>query len=103
MGKRGFIAYDPVLARDSFNADPVIAIYYLKLLRYDTILDKDGEGYFVRTEKQIEKATCIKRRQQERIKKWLERHNFITTMIKVPEDKSAPHTHFRIVDNKRPM
>lgn len=103
MGKRGFIAYDPILARDYFGADVVIAIYYLKLLRYDAILEKDHEGFFKRTEKQLDKATCIKRRQQERARRWLERQHFIITALKVPVGSTAPQLHFKIVDESRPI
>lgn len=100
MGKRGFIAYDPVLARELFNADPVIAIYYQKLLRYDEILKKDKQGFFTISARQIEKATCITRRQQERARQWLERQGFITMMLKLPRDKISPQLHFRIVDRQ---
>ena len=98
MGKRGFIAYDPFLAREKFNADMVIAIYYLKLLRYDEVLTKDADGFFKRSMKQIEQDTCIKRRQQERARNWLESHNLIITKVKVPEKRNIPYIHFKIID-----
>lgn len=101
MTKRGFIAYDPMLAKEKFDADMVVAIYYLKLQRYDVILRKDTEGFFTVSARQIEKATCITRRQQERVRKWLEKHKFITTVVKIPKDRSAPQLHFMLVDKKR--
>lgn len=99
MGKRGFIAFDPVLAREKFNADIVIAIYYAKLLRYDQILSKDGEGFFTRSNKEIEEATCITRRQQERVRKWLMGHNYLLTTLKIPDGDSAPQLHYKIIDS----
>lgn len=99
--KRGFIAYDPVLAVEKFNGDMVVTIYYLKLLRYEQILSKDDEGFFTRSIRDIEKATCIKRRQQESARKWLERQGYITSALKVPTGKTAPQLHFKIVDMKR--
>lgn len=98
MGKTGFIAYDPELARVKFNSDPIAAIYYKKLQRYDEILDKDSEGFFSRSADQISRATCITRRQQERVRKWLEKANFIVCVLKIPEGKTAPQVHFRLVD-----
>jgi hypothetical protein len=101
MGRRGFIAYDPELARSAFNSDPLATIYYTKLLRFDTILKKDREGFFTRSTRQISVATCISRKQQDRVRKWLESQGYIQTCLKVPEDKSAPQLHFKIVDSKR--
>ncbi len=98
MGKQGFIAYDPALARQKFNADPIMAIYYTKLLRYDEILDKDPNGFFTRSAKQIEQATCIGSKQQDRIREWLVSHAFIQTDVKIPEGKSAPQMHFKVID-----
>lgn len=103
MGKRGFIAYDPYLARKRFNADLVVTIYYLKLLRYDVVLKKDEEGFFTRSARQIEGATCITRRQQERARKWLEEHAFITTAVKPPYGSIGPQLHFQIIDKNRPL
>ncbi len=103
MGKRGFIAYDPELTRNKFNSDPIITIYYMKLLRYDQILTKDDEGLFTRSSKQIEEATCITHKQQYRVRRWLERQSFIVTTLKVPSGTTSPQVHFRIVDTKRPL
>lgn len=98
MGRRGFIAYDPDLARERFNADPVIAIYYLKLLRYDRILSKGDDGFFTVSAKRVEKATCITRRQQERARKWLEGHAFIVMKLKTPEGRTSPQLHYKLID-----
>lgn len=100
MGK-GFIAYSPQVARDYFESDLVTTIYYKKLLNLDEILDKDTEGFFTRSQKEIEAFTCIKRRQQDRARSWLERHSFIVTALKIPEGKTAPQMHYKIVDKKR--
>ena len=101
MGKRGFIAYDPYVARKYFDADVVTAIYYTKLLNCNEILEKDPEGFFTVTSQTLEKLTCIKRRQQDRVRKYLEMGGYILTCIKIPLDKSAPQMHFKIVDDKR--
>lgn len=77
----------------------ITAIYYTKLLRYDAILAKDDKGFFTRTTRQIEEATCITRKQQDRVRKWLEAQLFIVTMLKVPDGCTAPQVHFKIVDN----
>lgn len=103
MGKRGFIAYDPILAREKFSADLVVAIYYQKLLRYDEILKKDTEGLFTASSRLIEKATCISSKQQDRTRTWLEKYGFIVTVLKIPDGKSSQQMHFRIVDEKRPL
>lgn len=103
MGKRGFIAYDPLLARDTFNADMVVTIYYMKLLRYDSILAKDSQGFFTRTVEQMEKATCIKRRKQEKARSWLERRSFIIMKMDIPEGKTSPQLHYKLVDENRPL
>lgn len=97
MGK-GFIAYDPLLARKKFDADMVAAIYYTKLLRYDKILAKDNEGFFTRNARQIEEATCITSKQQDRVRERLEKKKFILTIVKIPLGKSAPQMHFKIID-----
>lgn len=101
MGKKGFIAFSPHIARKYFESDVVTAIYYEKLLRYDAILDKDTEGFFTRTSEQIENSTCIKRRQQDRVRKWLEQQGYVLTCIKIPIGKTAPQLHFKIVDKKQ--
>lgn len=101
MGKRGFIAFDPVLAREKFNADIVIAIYYAKLLRYDQILSKDGEGFFTRSNQQIEQSTCITSKQQRRACQWLEDNEYIIVALKAPQGKTSKQLHFRIVDKNR--
>lgn len=103
MGKRGFIAYDPQLARAYFNADPIVAIYYAKLLRYDVILPKDSEGYFTRSTQEIEQSTCITRKQQDRARKQLLVGGYILTALKVPTDKSAPQLHFKLIDKNLAM
>ncbi len=99
MGKRGFIAFDPILAQEKFNADIVIAIYYAKMLRYDQILSKDGEGFFTRSSQEIEKATCIKRRKQERARQWLVNHNYLNVTLKIPDGDVAPQLHYKIIDS----
>lgn len=101
MGKTGFIAYDPDITRDKFNGDMVAAIYYKKLLWFDEILHKDSEGFFSRSIDEISLATCIKRRQQDRVRRWLETHSFIITVLKIPEGKIAPQVHYKIVDKNR--
>jgi hypothetical protein len=101
MGNKGFIAYDPELARIAFNSDILVTIYYEKLLRYDAILPKDSKGFFTRSAAQITSATCISRKQQERTRKWLESHQYIQTCLKPPENKQSPQMHFLIIDSKR--
>jgi hypothetical protein len=102
MGRKGFIAYDPELAKDIFGSDPIVAIYYEKLLRYEQILPRDREGFFTRTIKQIEEATCIKRTKQERVRKWLEEHRFIVAMVKTRPGTAISQLHFKVVDKNRP-
>lgn len=99
--KRGFIAFDPELAKEKFNSDIIIAIYYKKLLNCEEILSKDPNGFFTVKSQTMEKLTCIKRRQQDRARKWLEHQGYILTLVKIPEDKTAPQVHFKIVDNMR--
>lgn len=100
MGKRGFIAYDPILAREKFASDIVITIYYTKLLRYDEILSKDSEGFFTRSNRQIEVSTCITSKQQRRACQWLEDHSYIVVELRTPVGKASKQLHFKIIDRK---
>lgn len=96
----GFIAYDPEMAKKFFDSDPIIAIYYLKLSRYDVVLSKDEEGFFTRTTNQIYNDTCITRKQQERARHWLVRQGHIHTTLKIPAGTTAPQVHYRIIDGR---
>lgn len=96
MGKNWFIPYDPSLAKEHFGSDVVTAIYYMRMLRYDQILDKDSSGFFTVRSGSIEASTCISRRQQERARKYLESNCYLSTILRVPEGKTSPQVHYRI-------